>query len=141
VWELATGKCLRTLQGTHGFGQFSGLTPDGRHIVSGSLDKTLRVWEIYFDIACAADLQVSLLKGFAERKREKSELDEAVDKARDFYEKGDYKRSFTILFEVWKANKFSDIEPIRNLYSLLLKKGRESVLHFVFQKRLLGGRE
>ena len=139
VWELRTGRCLTTLQGKTSWVHSVAVSPDGRHIVSGSLDKTLRVWEIYFDIACAADLQVSLLKGFVERKREKSELDEAVDKARDFYEKGDYKRSFTTLFEVWKANKFSDIEPIRNLYTRLLKKGRVSGLHFAFQKRLFGG--
>ena len=139
VWELGTGRCLTTLQGhTDGVNSVA-VSPDGRHIVSGSGDETLRVWRIYFDSACAADLQVSLLKGFAERKREKAELDEAVGKAEGFYEKGDYKRSFATLFEIWKANKFSDIEPIRDLYSRLLKKGRVSGLHFAFQKRLLEG--
>ena len=59
--------------------------------------------------------------------------------AKGFYEKEDYKRSFSILFEVWKAKKFSDVEPIRNFYSRLLKKGRVSSLHFAFQKRLLEG--
>ena len=139
VWELGTGRCLNTLTGHTDFVNSVAVTPDGRHIVSGSCDKTLRVWRIYFDSACAADLQVSLLKGFAERKREKAELDEAVGNARGFYEKRDYKRSSSTLFEIWKANKFSDIEPIRNLYSRLLKNGRVSGLHFAFQKRLLEG--
>jgi WD40 repeat protein/serine/threonine protein kinase len=139
VWDLGTGRCLNTFQGHTNWVKSVAVSPDGRHIVSGSADHTLRVWRIYFDRACAADLQVSLLKGFAERKREKAEIEEAVCKAGGFYEKGDYKRSFSILFEIWKANQFSDIEPIRDLYSSLLKKGKISGLHFAFQKRLLEG--
>jgi WD40 repeat protein/serine/threonine protein kinase len=139
VWELGTGRCLNTLQGhTDGIRSVA-VSPDGRHIVSGNNDSTLRVWRIYFDSACAADLQVSLLKGFTERKRQKGELDEAVGKAEGFYEKRDYNHSFSILFEIWKANKFSEIEPIRDLYSRLLTKGRLSGTHFAFQKSLLDG--
>ena len=139
VWGLATGRCLITLQGHTDLVRSVAVSPDGRHIVSGSVDHTLRVWRIYFDSACAADLQVSMLKGFAERKREKAELDEVVGKARGFYEKGNYRRSFTALFEIWQANKFSDIVQIRDLYGRLLKRGKASGLRFAFQKRLLEG--
>jgi WD40 repeat protein/serine/threonine protein kinase len=139
VWEFETGRCLHTLQGHTDSVRSVAVSPDGQHIVSGSDDRTLRVWRIYFDRACAADLQVSLLRGFAERKREKTELDETVGKASGFYEKGDYQRSFSTLFEIWKANKFSDIEQVRDLYSRLQKKGKVSGLHFAFQKRLLEG--
>ena len=139
VWEAGTGRCLNTVK-VNGYGVSSiAVSPDGRHIVSGGGDDTVRVWRIYFESACAADLQLSLIKGFGERKREKAELDEAVGNAESFYEKGDYKHSFSIIFEKWKVNKFSDIEPIKNLYSRLLKKGRVTALHFAFQKRLLEG--
>ena len=139
VWDLETGRCLTTLQGHADLVYSVAVSPDGHHIVSGSKDNTLRVWRIYFDSAFVADLQVSLLRGFSVRKREKAELDEAVGKAKGFFEKGDYKQSFYTLFEIWKVNKFSDNEPIRNLYSMLLKKGRVSGFCFALQKRLLVG--
>jgi WD40 repeat protein len=46
VWELDTGRELRTLHG-HSF-PVSGVavTPDGRLAVSASSDETLKVWEL-----------------------------------------------------------------------------------------------
>jgi WD40 repeat protein len=46
VWDLETGRCLRTLEG-HTEGVCSvALTPDGRRAVSGGKDGTLRVWDV-----------------------------------------------------------------------------------------------
>jgi WD40 repeat protein len=46
VWDLESGQTLRTLQGHTNWVTAVALTPDGRHIVSGSRDYTLRVWDL-----------------------------------------------------------------------------------------------
>ncbi len=46
VWELATGRLVRTLSGHQGQVRAVAITPDGRYAVSGSADRTLRVWEL-----------------------------------------------------------------------------------------------
>jgi WD40 repeat protein len=46
VWELSTGREVRSLAG-HSYGVNAvAVTPDGRYAVSGSSDKTLKVWDL-----------------------------------------------------------------------------------------------
>jgi len=46
LWEVASGKCLRTFKG-HTYSVTSvSWSPDGRFALSGSWDKTLRLWEV-----------------------------------------------------------------------------------------------
>jgi hypothetical protein len=46
VWELDSGRALRTLEG-HGHGvRAVAVTPDGRRAVSASRDRTLKVWDL-----------------------------------------------------------------------------------------------
>ena len=87
VWELGTDRCLHALQGHTSWVSSVAVSSDGRHIVSGSLNNTLRVWRIYFDNACAADLQLSLLKVFVERIKKKAEFDEAWRKCQGLLRK------------------------------------------------------
>ncbi len=42
VWDLESGKLVRTLEGHDGVVFCVAVTPDGRQIVSGSNDKTVR---------------------------------------------------------------------------------------------------
>ena len=51
IWDVRTGELLEGLRG-HKDGVYSvAFAPDGRGLVSGSLDKTLKYW----DISCLAD--------------------------------------------------------------------------------------
>lgn len=44
IWDVRTKKCLKTLAGHTG--QIKGLVTDGVNIISGSLDKTFKIWDI-----------------------------------------------------------------------------------------------
>ena len=46
VWDLETGRELRTLQGHSGFVHGVAVSPDGRRAVSASHDHTLKVWDL-----------------------------------------------------------------------------------------------
>jgi hypothetical protein len=47
VWDLATGKELRTLKGHQDLVRSVALSSDGKTLVSGSGDKTIKVWDLY----------------------------------------------------------------------------------------------
>lgn len=46
IWNLATGECLRTLEGHSDSVNSVAITHDGKKIVSGSWDNTLKIWGI-----------------------------------------------------------------------------------------------
>ncbi len=46
LWNIETGKCVRSFEGHEKGVSAVALTPDGQWAVSGSLDKTLRIWEL-----------------------------------------------------------------------------------------------
>ncbi len=46
VWEIATGKEIRTLSGHQAWVTALAVTGDGQYLVSGSGDSTIKVWEI-----------------------------------------------------------------------------------------------
>jgi WD40 repeat protein len=46
LWELATGRCLRVFEGHRDSVYSADMTRDCRWLVSGSRDKTIRVWEL-----------------------------------------------------------------------------------------------
>ena len=46
IWDPHTGELLETLQGHEGIAWSVAFTPDGRGLVSGSSDKTLKYWDI-----------------------------------------------------------------------------------------------
>ena len=46
VWDVATGKCVATLEGHSSDVYCVAVFPDGRRVVSGSDDKTLKVWDL-----------------------------------------------------------------------------------------------
>ncbi|MBR3381441.1 MAG: WD40 repeat domain-containing protein [Clostridia bacterium] len=59
VWEAASGRCLRTLNGHSGRVSCAAALPDGR-VVSGSHDDTLRVWD------AASGKCLKILKGHSD---------------------------------------------------------------------------
>jgi WD40 repeat protein len=48
IWDLYSGQCLGTLRGHTDSVTAVALTPDGRRVVSGSWDLTLRVWDLNY---------------------------------------------------------------------------------------------
>ena len=46
VWDLDTGRALRTLKGHSSSIDAATVTPDGKWVVSASLDETLKVWDL-----------------------------------------------------------------------------------------------
>jgi WD40 repeat protein len=45
VWDTATGRCLRTLEGHQGGVGSVAWSPDGSRLLSGSYDNTARLWD------------------------------------------------------------------------------------------------
>ncbi len=46
IWEVATGKVLRTLTGHSHSVNSVVYSPDGRYLASGSGDKTIKIWRV-----------------------------------------------------------------------------------------------
>ena len=46
IWDARTGELLERLRGHSGFAHCVAFTPDGRGLVSGSFDNTLKYWDI-----------------------------------------------------------------------------------------------
>ncbi|NJO71356.1 MAG: hypothetical protein HC825_06015, partial [Oscillatoriales cyanobacterium RM1_1_9] len=46
LWHLPSGKLLKTLKGHSGSIRPLVFSPDGKTLVSGSRDKTIRVWRL-----------------------------------------------------------------------------------------------
>ena len=63
VWDVATGKCVVTLEGHSQYVQCVAVFPDGQSVVSGSWDKTLKVWDV------ATGKCVATLQGHSQRVR------------------------------------------------------------------------
>ncbi len=76
VWELESGRLLRTLEGHSDWVNGVSVTADGKRAVSASGDKTLKVWELesgaciatfHADaaVACCASTPVTIVAGDA----------------------------------------------------------------------------
>ena len=139
LWDMETGQCVRTIE-AHSEKIMSVCSiPSGRFVVSGSVDKTFRVWDFDIDTSFHSNLLISIPKGFDQRAKEEESLKESIRKAEEEDKKGDYKKSFTVLYKCWNDIGFSHRKSIERLYSRLMRKGRIKGLAFTFHKRTLAG--
>lgn len=46
VWELSSGKCLKTLKGHSNYVFCCNFNPQSNLIVSGSFDESVRIWDV-----------------------------------------------------------------------------------------------
>ncbi|WP_199550950.1 WD40 repeat domain-containing serine/threonine protein kinase [Streptomyces sp. N35] len=53
IWEIATGRHIRTLEGHTGRVNGLALTPDDRYLLSGSEDGSVRLWELDWELTAA----------------------------------------------------------------------------------------
>ena len=135
LWDLETGQCVRTIKEHTKNVTTVAITHDNRYALSGCLDGNLRVWKLSLEKAFKSELKVSIPKGIEER----TALDKKVKHSEEFFTRGDYKTSFSVLFGAWKETGFSDIEDIKEPYSRLIKKGKTKGLPSCFQRKLLIG--
>jgi WD40 repeat protein len=54
VWDVESGRALRTLRGYTSDVKNVAVTPDGRRAVSASTDKTLKAWDLETGLTVAA---------------------------------------------------------------------------------------
>ena len=47
LWDINSGKEIRSLEGHSDRVDFIAITPDGKHIVSGRKDNTIKLWDIH----------------------------------------------------------------------------------------------
>lgn len=45
IWDVATGSCVNNLTGHTDFVESVAYSPDGKHIVSGGDDKSVKIWD------------------------------------------------------------------------------------------------
>ena len=46
LWDLSSGKCLRTFEGHSGCVNSVVISTDGKYIISGSRDETVKMWDV-----------------------------------------------------------------------------------------------
>jgi len=47
IWDVATGKCNRTIEGHSSVVSSVVFTPDGEYVISGSWDETIGIWKVH----------------------------------------------------------------------------------------------
>lgn len=47
IWDMATGQCLKILQGHTNVVESVAFSPSGQFIVSGSQDESIKLWNTY----------------------------------------------------------------------------------------------
>lgn len=65
VWSASTGECLRTLVGHEALVRALSFAPRSGMLVSGSYDKTVKVWDLYNGLSSLLNLKLELTSRFS----------------------------------------------------------------------------
>jgi WD40 repeat protein len=57
IWSTESGECLKTLTGHNFWIESLVISKDKKHLISGSCDKSVKVWNIENDFECVQTLQ------------------------------------------------------------------------------------
>jgi WD40 repeat protein len=137
LWEVETGRCLRTFEGHEGTVFSARLSADGRFALSGSSDRTLKLWSV--PTAVSASLVVSRGEATARMVRSTTEYRRALTAARQALVEHDAVTACRCLRTARNQSGYQWADDAVEEWSRLYVQLRRKSLQDAWQKASLAG--